>query len=261
MKKVVVLFLVFSMVLGLYGCSSSDYKKAVRFYEEGKYEEAKLLFEKISNYKDSLSYAEKCEAALNYQKAISLYNEGNYEEAKRLFEKTGNYEDALSYIKKCETVISYREAVSLYESGEYEKAKEIFTAIPDYEDSATYVQTISILLDPVDTIEKFCKEVINYNDEFWETYYKLLDLFKTLNVASSGGELFFETKYDIASGEFACLVDIPFMKGDTVAYHDYYGFAGHMEFIEVVIDDVDSIELVKDDSERVDSFWAKYWKH
>ena len=77
-------------------------------------------------------------------------------------------------------------------------------------------------------------------------------------LVTSGGKLVYETKYDKASKEFACLVDIPFMKDSKVYTHYYFGFSGNVEAPNVIITNTDSIEF---SSYRVDSFWAKNWKH
>ena len=66
MKKAVALILSLSMALALCGCSSSDYKKAVSLYDEKNYEEAKVLFEKLGDYKDSEDYVIKCETEAKY---------------------------------------------------------------------------------------------------------------------------------------------------------------------------------------------------
>lgn len=66
MKKLVALLLALSMVFALCGCSSSDYKKAKGLYDEGNYEEAKALFEKLGDYEDSKTYAQSCEIEAKY---------------------------------------------------------------------------------------------------------------------------------------------------------------------------------------------------
>lgn len=153
---------------------------------------------------------------------------------------------------------NYKKAVSLYEAGNYEEAKIRFEKLGDYEDSEEYVKTIEVLLDPEGAIEAACKNTIDNTKNFWSGYYTLLDSLIKSGIISSGGKLIFETKYDEESKEFACLVDIPYMKGNTVGLHYYFGFSGYVDAPDVIIKNTDSIEFTED---RVNDFWAKYWKH
>lgn len=148
----------------------------------------------------------------------------------------------------------YKKAVSLFEEGEYEQAKELFIALKDYEDSEAYL----ILIDPVAAIEEKIKSEFDNDEAFWKTYNEYLNMAKSFGLASSGGKLVFDTKYDEQSKEFASLVDIPVMQGNTVYSHYYFGFYGFVDAPNVEIEGVDSIEFTES---RVDTFWADHWKH
>ena len=152
----------------------------------------------------------------------------------------------------------YKKAVSLFEEGEYEQAKELFIVLEDYKDSREYLEKSIVLLDPVTAIEKRIKSEFDNSKAFWKTYNEYLNMAKSFGLASSGGKLVFDTKYDEQSKEFACMVDIPTMQGDTVYTHYYLGFFGHIDAPNVEIEGVDSIEFT---NSRVESFWVNHWKH
>lgn len=97
MKKIVALLLAFVMVLALCGCDSSDYKKAVQLYEEGKYDEAHAIFVELMDYKDSQIWAENCLKGKLYVLAVSHYENENYKEALNIFESLGEFEDSSNY--------------------------------------------------------------------------------------------------------------------------------------------------------------------
>ena len=68
MKRYIVSGLLLAFLLT--GCGNSDYKKAMVLYEDGKYEEAIVLFLELGDYEDS---AEKV-IACNYGIALNFYN-------------------------------------------------------------------------------------------------------------------------------------------------------------------------------------------
>lgn len=152
----------------------------------------------------------------------------------------------------------YKKAVSLFEEGEYEQAKELFVALKDYEDSEEYVRKCVVLSDPVAAIEEVIKSEFDNDEAFWKSYNEYLNMAKSFGLASSGGKLVFDTKYDEQSKEFACMVDIPVMQGNTVYTHYYYGFFGHIDAPNVEIEGIDSIEFTES---RVNTFWSNHWKH
>ena len=152
----------------------------------------------------------------------------------------------------------YKKAVNLYEAGNYEEAKVLFEKNIDYEDSIEYIKNIEVLLDPVGAIEAECESIIRSDKKLWSAYMSLLDSSVRLGIATSGGNFVFETKYDEQSNDFACLVDIPYMNGNEVFMHYYFGFAGHLDVPNVIITNIESIEFTES---KVDSFWARYWNH
>lgn len=75
MKKIIALFLVLTLVLGLSGCS--DYDRAVSSYKRGNYEKALERFETL----DDTDYVNKCRFMLLYEYILEkgeATEEGNY---------------------------------------------------------------------------------------------------------------------------------------------------------------------------------------
>ena len=67
MKKLVALLMVIVALLGLTGCDSRNYEKAVGLYEEGQYAEAAEIFEELGDYEDSKERAKKARTQEMYQ--------------------------------------------------------------------------------------------------------------------------------------------------------------------------------------------------
>ena len=65
MKKAVCIVLVLSIVISFCGCSSSDYNKAVKLYDNGDYSSAEQIFRELGDYKDSQDYLEKTLIGIN----------------------------------------------------------------------------------------------------------------------------------------------------------------------------------------------------
>ena len=136
MKRFAALLLVVLMVIPLFGCSSSDYKKAVELYDAKDYEGAKEIFDALGDYKDSKDYAFECERAINYNQAVIYYNEKNYVAAKELFDSLGDYMNSGDFNSDCDTYINYDKANELFSSGSYEEAAALFEGLGDYEHSS-----------------------------------------------------------------------------------------------------------------------------
>ena len=126
MKKCILTGIVLALLLT--GCGNSNYKKAMALYEDGKYEEAIVLFLELGDYEDS---AEKV-TACNYGIAVNFYNSGDYETAMNLFTTLGDYEDSAQKIQDCR----YQIAVKACESEDYVTALNLFIMLCDYRDAA-----------------------------------------------------------------------------------------------------------------------------
>lgn len=98
MKKIIIaLILSLLMVTMLTGCDSTDYKKAVSFYENGEYAAAMEIFEALGDYEDAPAMVASC----SYQLALNLVNQGKYQEAQAIFLSLGDYEDSIQQNVHC----------------------------------------------------------------------------------------------------------------------------------------------------------------
>lgn len=88
--------------------NSEKYNKAVKLYNENKFQEALQVFNSIDGtYEDSAEYIEKCESQLDdaaedaYEIAVRSFEQGDFTSAIAQFRILGDYKDSLQYIEKC----------------------------------------------------------------------------------------------------------------------------------------------------------------
>ena len=121
---------------------SEKYDEAVSLFNDGKFEDALLIFESISTYKDSSDYIIRCRNEINeqvYQEALSLFKLGNYDEAIKKFEEIIDYKDANTMVYEC----IYQKAIIKYEENKLSEAFALFSEIDFYKDSQLYVNLIT----------------------------------------------------------------------------------------------------------------------
>lgn len=123
---------------------------------EEKYKSAARLFEEISEYKNSVSLAQKCNKKAKLArldeiyiqaKAImnGAYTEIKYKEAARLFESISQYKDSAILSQECydkaaiakkdELLANGKSKMRMHVDFEYEKAISIFKLIPGWKDA------------------------------------------------------------------------------------------------------------------------------
>ncbi len=139
--------------------AEDKYSTALSHYHNGRYTQAKELFEELGSYKDSAAMAQACEEKIyeaenqpTYNVALSHYNSGRYEEAKELFEELGSYKDSAAMAQACEQKLyeidrqakeaKYQAATAKLESGDYLGAVGLFMEIEGYKDSDATVDLI-----------------------------------------------------------------------------------------------------------------------
>ena len=76
---------------------NSKYNKAIELMETGDYNEAKLVFSSLDDYKGSDILVMECD----YLYAIEQFRAGYYKEAFNLFKTLDGYSDSVSYMDKC----------------------------------------------------------------------------------------------------------------------------------------------------------------
>lgn len=108
------------------------YSVAVEKYDEGNYAEAKDIFSKLLDYKESSTYFTDCQ----YQIATLAFKSGEYSKAVEVFTQLEEYKDSAEYLTEC----SYRIAILDLESGKYNEAIDVFSKLNDYKDSAEYLK-------------------------------------------------------------------------------------------------------------------------
>ena len=138
------------IIIGLIGFANNAYKnsvyeKGISLREEGKYDEAIAVFEKLNGYSD----VDKQIIETNYRKAYAEaeaeITAGNYEEAKEKFSKLEDYADSkdrLAEIIEIENARDYKEAEKYLAEKQYDKALEIFGQLRDYSDSQQRIKEV-----------------------------------------------------------------------------------------------------------------------
>lgn len=107
------------------------YTKANENLSSGNYDEAKVTFEKLSNYKDSLILTFECD----YRKAGALLEGKSFDEAKALYGTITGYKDSKNQMTECD----YQKAVEVFSEKKYDEAKPLFEALKPYGDSESMI--------------------------------------------------------------------------------------------------------------------------
>ena len=150
-----VVIMVAAVFFGKYKHKQTIYNNAVKAEQMQNYEEAKRLYEEISDFKDSRSKADACEVEIqNMQKqlvfdeAVSKMDAGEYDEAIRLFEELGDFGTAEEMKKKAKKLSSYETGMNLFKEGNYAEAVS-YLKVPseeNYKDSNKYFVLCSMLV-------------------------------------------------------------------------------------------------------------------
>lgn len=131
------------------------YISAVGMAEDGKYEEAKVIFEQLGGYKDSKERIISINQALETINKEDLYilaernlKMGNYEEALSQFTELGDYSDSAERA-------SYVEALQYCDIGNYEAAYDVLIQI-------TQTEEVKILLKQIYNETRFFEGLSEY---------------------------------------------------------------------------------------------------
>ena len=153
---------------------ASQYENALCLFNNEKYNEAKEIFEIISDYKDCADYLKQCNINIRYEEAFDLFIEGDYEAAKTIFLELGDFEYSADFLEECNTEIKYKEAIELLNNGDYEAAETLFLELDDFKDSISYLhQCYKMRIE-----DDYKKAVVLYNEgkygEAEELFYNLI---------------------------------------------------------------------------------------
>ena len=150
-KKLLAVGMAVSVMLGLCGCRSTDYKDAVALMEEGSYAEAAEKFSELGDYKDSAKLAKETGDAAAYQEAKASMDAGDFEQAAALYEGLGDYRDSAELLASAREEIRQRDLAAAYEQaeqlaadGEFLAAREAYLALEDYCDSETLAEQMRL---------------------------------------------------------------------------------------------------------------------
>jgi|GEM_PF-6787085 hypothetical protein len=149
--------------------NATKYKRAISFFEAGKYAQAIVLFERTHNYSDSANYLSEsvylgaedyfqrgdylscislCESrqiypdtyyASCYYYAVELKENRDFKEAIEYLEKAGNYSGVEELRYACELGANYEQAISYMETGNLSEAISAFEKLGDFELSSEYI--------------------------------------------------------------------------------------------------------------------------
>ncbi|MGI6665130.1 MAG: zinc-ribbon domain-containing protein [Christensenellaceae bacterium] len=147
--SVVVLVGGFFLFTILFPSKAKRYERATSLMEEGKYESAFSILEKLDDYEDAPALLIECDNAIQYESATDLKEEGKYQEAYDIFSSLGAYKDSKSQATDCNNILQYDKAMGYMDDKDYAAALEIFTSLGDYKDAPDLAQT--------------CKNIISYD--------------------------------------------------------------------------------------------------
>ena len=143
-----------------------QYNKAEKFLKNGKYQEARKIFDELEDYKDSNSKVCECD----YQKGLSLIEKEQYSEALEIFSALllSQYKDTADQINFCK----YEIAKQNFTKQDYIASSKIFKELSNskYKDSEDlYKQSMYILGKQYAEKKQYdeavnCLQDLNYED-------------------------------------------------------------------------------------------------
>ena len=157
------------------------YNNANNLMKNGEYEAARIAFESLGTYRESIQKAEECKELQKeekYQDALELLAQKDYEKAISQLRSLGDYSDSVERYK----MAAYQYASQLLKDAKYTKAIEYFSEAKDYKDAsdkkfeATYAYADQLLRGKAysEAIRQF-ENCLSYKDSknrILETKYK-----------------------------------------------------------------------------------------
>ena len=118
------------------GGTSSDYTRARSLFSEGRYDEARELFQSMGEYENSRKY-------IAYIDAWNAGKNGDYESAYLGFRALAGFldssEEAADFSQQAQKD-AYNSALSHFRRGEYDEAIQSLNGIEGYEDASMYLE-------------------------------------------------------------------------------------------------------------------------
>ena len=139
-KMTIITAAVIGLVIGITMFSNRltkepSYTEAVAYMENGQYDYAISIFNRLGPYKDSQKLLTECHNIINEQKyldALEYMDEGLYIVAQDRFERLDGYKDSDALIIECK----YQLALNSMKNKNYYNALRAFLELGDYKDSA-----------------------------------------------------------------------------------------------------------------------------
>ena len=193
-------------VFFLVTANSRRYKQAKKDLEEGNYEQAVNLFEKIGKYEDAEDLLEEARAQLHYENGKKAFDSEDFDKAAEEFKAAGTINNAEYMAKQSEFAGHYKKGTSLSGSGDYEAAIDEFYKASDYKDAPTQVKACYYKLgeaelakDNPDGAEKYFDLAEGYQD----ASSKISEInYKRGEMAYKAGDNLSAAKYFYKAGKY-----------------------------------------------------------
>ena len=167
----------------------NSYQNALNLYNQGRYEEAKPLFEELGSYKDSRNYYDWCCSHIEnaakdavYDYAMSLYSQEKYGEAVSALYEIYGHKDSETKIDEIKDA-AYAKAETLEKLGDYVGARSVleqfgseitdsdlykaysYAIQGDFAKAVSYGLTVVFIPEGTDVIpDNYFKDEYGYND-------------------------------------------------------------------------------------------------
>ncbi len=183
-----------------------NYKKATKLMDNGNYQEAYSVFNRLKDYEDSRDKAIYC----RYNWALELKEDGDYGKAMSFFEKLGDYKDSKAQMVEC----NYYLTLENFRSGEYETGDTFFYGMYNGEMLEWQIITLQgnrVFAYTVDAVARMPYNSTNaavtwsdcslrrwLNGDFYNSTFTSEEKSRILNTAVNPGNNGFDT--DVSSG-------------------------------------------------------------
>lgn len=202
---IVGVFLTFEVII-----PRKDYNNAVSLFNDKNYKEALSKFEKMGDYKDSISYIH--ESLYNLSKIST--DEKKYDEAMKYLSKLGDYKNS----KELTKVNIFNKATDYLEEEKYEEAYNEYEKILDYNKTQEKLKTLGLGLIKINSLNNAKKvfEVIKDEDsnnnyikyidgrlEYDKNNYKdSIEIFKSLKNVLDSENYYYDSINSLAKKQF-----------------------------------------------------------
>lgn len=126
------------------------YNEAISLFNQQLFNDAKIIFNTIIDYKDSKNFISKCNESIKlakkkeqiYNSSINSFNNKDYYDAFMGFYSILDYKDSKEYYKKADLHLNekYSEAMNLYSLSKYAEALTIFKILKAYKDTEKMIK-------------------------------------------------------------------------------------------------------------------------